>query len=46
VTRVGAAQSHIPFSPSLENVVVPTVEDIVIACRALVMTGATVNEVV
>jgi pyruvate/2-oxoglutarate/acetoin dehydrogenase E1 component len=46
VTRVGAAQSHIPFSPSLENAVVPTVEDIVIACRQLVMTGATVNEVV
>jgi acetoin:2,6-dichlorophenolindophenol oxidoreductase subunit beta len=44
VTRVGAAQSHIPFSPSLENAVVPTVEDIVIACRQLVMTAATVKE--
>jgi pyruvate/2-oxoglutarate/acetoin dehydrogenase E1 component len=46
VARVGAAQSHIPFSPSLENAVVPTVEDIVIACRELVTTGATVKEVV
>jgi acetoin:2,6-dichlorophenolindophenol oxidoreductase subunit beta len=46
VTRVGAAASHIPFSPPLENAVVPTVEDIVIACRQLVKTAATENEVV
>jgi pyruvate dehydrogenase E1 component beta subunit len=46
VTRVGAAQSHIPFSPSLENAVVPSVEDIVTTCRQLVITAATAKEVV
>ncbi|MBV9359516.1 MAG: alpha-ketoacid dehydrogenase subunit beta [Chloroflexi bacterium] len=36
VLRVAAADTHIPFAPTLENAVLPDAEDVVVAARALV----------
>jgi len=35
VTRVGAADTHVPYEPALERAVLPQVEDIEAACRKL-----------